>query len=145
MHPKEFSYNSFIHSDYFCSTSSSSLLLIGALDTARILCRNFMPKRHMQLAQGPYVAARAGVEPMTLWTKGVDSATGTEHHACQSTGPRTTTAACPSADETTRLRHSEVHSLPRKLEALKQLASDLDIPVLCLTETWLDDDSVDLR
>jgi len=25
------------------------------------------------LAQGPYVAARAGVEPMTLQTKGVDS------------------------------------------------------------------------
>ena len=25
------------------------------------------------LAQGPYVAARAGVEPMTLRTKGVDS------------------------------------------------------------------------
>src|SRR6218665_1734137 len=38
-----------------------------------------------------------------------------------------------------------VHSLPRKLEALKQLASDLDIPVLCLTETCPDDDSVDLR
>src|SRR6218665_3899861 len=34
-----------------------------------------------------------------------------------------------------------VHSLPRKLEALKQLASDLDIPVLCLTETWLHDHS----
>ena len=38
-----------------------------------------------------------------------------------------------------------VRSLPKKLEALKQLTSDLDIPVLCLTETWLDDDSVDLR
>ena len=25
------------------------------------------------LAQGPYVADREGVEPMTLWTKGVDS------------------------------------------------------------------------
>ena len=25
------------------------------------------------LAQGPYVAARVGVKPMTLWTKGVDS------------------------------------------------------------------------
>ena len=25
------------------------------------------------LAQGPYVAARAGVEPLTLLTKGVDS------------------------------------------------------------------------
>ena len=27
------------------------------------------------LAQGPYMAARAGVEPMTLRTKGVDSTT----------------------------------------------------------------------
>jgi len=26
-----------------------------------------------ELAQGPYVAAREGVEPMTLRTKGVDS------------------------------------------------------------------------
>jgi len=25
------------------------------------------------LAQGPYVAARAGFEPMTLWTKGDES------------------------------------------------------------------------
>ena len=25
------------------------------------------------LSQGPYVAARAGVEPLALWTKGVDS------------------------------------------------------------------------
>ena len=25
------------------------------------------------LAQGPYVAARARVEPMALWTKGIDS------------------------------------------------------------------------
>jgi len=25
------------------------------------------------LSQGPYVAAKAGVAPMTLWTKGVDS------------------------------------------------------------------------
>ena len=30
----QFSYNSFIHSDYFYSASSSPLLLRGALDTA---------------------------------------------------------------------------------------------------------------
>jgi len=29
-----------------------------------------------ELAQGPYVAVRVGVEPMTLWTKGVDSTNG---------------------------------------------------------------------
>ena len=39
----------FIHSGYFYSASSNLLLLRGASDTARILCRNFTPKRHMQL------------------------------------------------------------------------------------------------
>src|SRR6218665_903744 len=42
-------YNSFIHSDHFHSASSSPLLLRGAPDTPRILCRNFTPKRHIQL------------------------------------------------------------------------------------------------
>src|SRR6218665_1701799 len=69
---------SFVHENNtdFYSTSSSPLLLRGAPDTARILCWSFTPKRHRQLrakAQGPYVAARAGVEPTTLWTIGVDS------------------------------------------------------------------------
>ena len=35
-----------IHSGYFYSTSSSPLLLRGAPDTTRILCRSFMSKRH---------------------------------------------------------------------------------------------------
>ena len=38
----------FIHSDYFYSASSDPLLLRGASDTARILCRNVTPKRHRQ-------------------------------------------------------------------------------------------------
>ena len=38
--------HSFVYSDYFYSASSSLLLLRGAPDTARILCRCFMPKRH---------------------------------------------------------------------------------------------------
>ena len=42
-------FHSFIHSGYFYSASSSPLLLRGAPDTARILCRNFTPKRHRQL------------------------------------------------------------------------------------------------
>jgi len=37
------------HSDYFYSASSSLLLLRGAPDSARILCRNFTPKRRKQL------------------------------------------------------------------------------------------------
>jgi len=50
--------NSFIYSGYLYSASSSPLLLRGALDTARILCRSFMPK----LVQGLYVAASSGFE-----------------------------------------------------------------------------------
>ena len=38
-----------IHSGYFYSASSSPLLLRGAPCAARILCRNFTPKRHRQL------------------------------------------------------------------------------------------------
>jgi len=37
--------SSFIHSGHFYSASSSLLLLRGAPDTARILCRSFTPKR----------------------------------------------------------------------------------------------------
>ena len=40
---------SFIHSGYFYSAFSSPLLLRGAPDTARILCRSFASKRHRQL------------------------------------------------------------------------------------------------
>jgi len=36
----------FIHSFYFYSASSSSLLLKGAANTAQILCRSFTPKCH---------------------------------------------------------------------------------------------------
>src|SRR6218665_3512848 len=45
----------FIHSDHFYSASSSPLLLRSAPDTARILCRNFTPKRHRQLRDLPNV------------------------------------------------------------------------------------------
>jgi len=41
--------HSFILSGYFHSISSSPLLLRGALDTARMLCRNFTPKHPRQL------------------------------------------------------------------------------------------------
>src|SRR6218665_2284775 len=41
--------HSFIHSRYFYSASSSPLLLRGAPDRARILCRSFTPRRHRQL------------------------------------------------------------------------------------------------
>ena len=41
--------HSFIHSDHFYNASSSPLLLRSTPDTARILCRSFMPKHHRQL------------------------------------------------------------------------------------------------
>src|SRR6218665_1520379 len=70
--------HSFIHSDYFYSASSNLLLLRGAPETARIMCRNFTPKSHRQLRGKDCPRSirdgyRAGVEPMTLPTKGVDS------------------------------------------------------------------------
>jgi len=73
--------HSFIHSGYFYSASSS---LRVASDTARILCQSFTPKHHGQtvsegLALGPYVAARAGLEPATLRTKGVESTNVPRH------------------------------------------------------------------
>jgi len=39
----------FIHLCHFYSASSSPLLLRSTPDTARILCRNFTPKRHKRL------------------------------------------------------------------------------------------------
>jgi len=44
-----FGHPDFNHSGYFCSNSSSPLLLRGAPHTARILCQSFMPKRNRQL------------------------------------------------------------------------------------------------
>ena len=43
------SVHSFHHSGYFCSTSSSPILLRCAHDTARVLCLSFTPKCHRQL------------------------------------------------------------------------------------------------
>jgi len=43
------SIHSLIHSSYFYSVSSSSLLLRDDPDIIRILCRSFTPKRHRQL------------------------------------------------------------------------------------------------
>src|SRR6218665_2056694 len=43
------SLHSFIRASHFYSASSSPPLLGSALDTARILCRSFKPKRYGQL------------------------------------------------------------------------------------------------
>src|SRR6218665_1561285 len=67
----EFWIRSFIHSGHFYSAPSSPLLYSEALPTtARILYRSFTKRagncRYTGLAQGPYVAAGAGVESKTL-------------------------------------------------------------------------------
>ena len=71
----DLSVHSIIHSGYFYSASPSPLLLRGTPDTAQIPCRSFTPQATASegLAQGPYVATRAGFEPTTLRTKGNDS------------------------------------------------------------------------
>ena len=76
--------HSFFHSGYFYSTSSSPLLLRGAPETARMLCRSFTPKCHRQLRvkdlpKVPYVAARVEFEPSTLWMKGDESTNEPPH------------------------------------------------------------------
>src|SRR6218665_961847 len=73
--------NSFIHSGHFYSIPSSPLLLRGAPDYIQHEYCIGVSRRSAQvylqlqdsagkgLAQGPYVAARAGVEPTTLRLK----------------------------------------------------------------------------
>src|SRR6218665_2316523 len=67
--------HSFIHSGHFYSTPSSPLLLRGAPDYSTDIVSEFHAEAHRQLqvkdllAQGPYVAARTGVEPTTLRLK----------------------------------------------------------------------------
>src|SRR6218665_4089769 len=54
------------HSGYFDSASSSPLLLRGAPETARILCRSFTPKRHRQLRV-------KNLPTVPTWRLGLDS------------------------------------------------------------------------
>ena len=65
---------SFIHSSHFYSAPSSPLLLRGAPDYSTDTVSEFHAEAHRQLqvkglAQGPYMAARAGVESTTLRLK----------------------------------------------------------------------------
>jgi len=64
--------NSFIHSGYFYSASSSPLLLRGAPDTARIPCRSFTSKRLMQLRvkdlpKVPTLRLERNSDPRPFW------------------------------------------------------------------------------
>src|SRR6218665_3852986 len=68
----------FIHSGHFYSAPSSPLLLRGAPDystetVSEFHAENAQTTAGKGLAQGPYVAARAGVEPTTLRLKAIDS------------------------------------------------------------------------
>src|SRR6218665_2423935 len=75
-------FKTFIHSCYFYSASSSPLLLRGQrrLRHSTDTVSEFHPEDPQAtasegLAKGPFVAARAGVEPATLQTVGVKSTT----------------------------------------------------------------------
>src|SRR6218665_3116714 len=67
--------HSFIHSGHFYSAPSSPLLLRGACSRLQhgycigVSRRSAQATAGKGLAQGPYVAARAGVEPTTLGLK----------------------------------------------------------------------------
>src|SRR6218665_221103 len=107
--------HSFIHSGLFYSVSSSPLLLTGAPDTARILCRSFTPKRHRQLRATDlpkvptlYVAARAGFEPTTPRTIDVES---TNEPPCPTVGycKKLAFKYAPSRGVTTSKRLSNSH------------------------------------
>ena len=76
----------FIHSEHFYSASSSPLLYSKALPTTAILtlCRSLHAEELQAtvsegLAQGPYVAARAGFEPTTLQSKAMNSTNAAAH------------------------------------------------------------------
>src|SRR6218665_3865146 len=67
--------HSFIHPGHFYSAPSSPLLLRGASDYSTDTVLEFHAERlvRKRLVQGPYVTARAGVEPTTLRLKVIDS------------------------------------------------------------------------
>ena len=95
--------NSFIQAiSNFYSASSSPLLLRGAPDYST----NTVPEVHAEapqatvsegLAQGPHVVATAGVKPMTLRTKGVES-----------------TNAPPMPDRSPRSTYASIHNISLK-------------------------------
>jgi len=72
------SQQSLVHSGHFYSASSSPLLLRGAPDTARIVCRSFTPMRHRQLwvkdlPKVPTWRLERDSKPATFQTKDAES------------------------------------------------------------------------
>src|SRR6218665_1085142 len=71
------SIHSLIHSAIYIAPLQVLYYSEALQTTARIPYRSFTPKRNAtvgkKLAQGPYMAARAGVEPTTLRLKAIDS------------------------------------------------------------------------
>jgi len=60
-----------IHSGYFYSASSSPLLLRGTPNCSIEHAEALQATVSEGLTQGPYVVARVGFEPATLWTQGI--------------------------------------------------------------------------
>src|SRR6218665_1867623 len=76
LHPRHINcYHLFIHSFIHSAISIAPLQVLYYSEalptTARIMYRSFTVGKG--LAQGPYMAARAGVEPTTLRLKAIDS------------------------------------------------------------------------
>jgi len=76
--------HSFIHSGYFYSASLSPLLVRGAPNTVRILCRSFTPKRQRQLQvkdlpNGPTWLPERGKNPRPFGRKATNLPMS--HHA----------------------------------------------------------------
>src|SRR6218665_2507947 len=74
----KWSLHSFIHFGHIYSASSSPVLLRGAPDYSTDTVSEFHAEASQATvsegpAQGPYVAARAGFEPGTLRSTGIDS------------------------------------------------------------------------
>ena|SRR6218665_251308 len=70
----------FIHYGYFCSASSSPLILRGApdynIDNVSELTRQALQvTARKRLAQGPYLTTRVGFEPATLRRQGTETTT----------------------------------------------------------------------
>ena|SRR6218665_3954687 len=76
--------SSFLNSGYLYSTSSSSLLLRGALNYSIDIVLELTHRSTTSegLAQDPYVVARLGFEPVTLWTQGTEHTTEPPHLFC---------------------------------------------------------------
>src|SRR6218665_1672084 len=81
--------HSFIHSGYFFKSTTTQRRSQHSMDTvSEFHAKAQQATASEGLAQGPYVAARAGFEPMTLRMKGDESTNEPAPRLCDSAGPK---------------------------------------------------------